>query len=472
MLKNLLLLLSLIILPQIAFSGQKVTGSLQVTGLPSCNFIKSDSTGLTACQTTTGYGLPAGSTTQIQYNNAGVFGGTSGLTWDGTNLKFGSTQAVYFNNSSTEKIYSSVANQLDITAASAVVIGQPGDIILGSNSLYVMYPQTDNMIDLGTASFRYNDFYVGKVTITEAKNIVLGTTTGTKIGTATSQKLGFFNATPIVQVVNTTDLGTVLSNLGLRAAGTAYPITTSGAVSFTGTIGLGGQITVTDAKDFALGTTTGSKFGTATSQRIGFYNSTPVVQGLATTDLGTILSNLGLRAAGTAYPITTTGAVTLGSLTSGRVPVAGASGLLGDDADMTFATDTLTVTKIVVGAGASVGKLDHGTYTPTLTNTTNIDASTARLATWSRVGNTVTVGGQLDIDPTLTASATLLGISLPVASALTTAYQLGGTANATGIAGMSGGIEADDTNDRASLKFVSTDITNQTMTYTFTYQVL
>jgi len=30
-------------------------------------------------------------------------------------------------------------------------------------------------------------------------NVILGTTTGTKIGTATGQKLGFFNATPVVQ---------------------------------------------------------------------------------------------------------------------------------------------------------------------------------------------------------------------------------------------------------------------------------
>jgi len=30
-------------------------------------------------------------------------------------------------------------------------------------------------------------------------NIELGTTTGVKIGTSTTQKLGFFNATPIVQ---------------------------------------------------------------------------------------------------------------------------------------------------------------------------------------------------------------------------------------------------------------------------------
>lgn len=39
----------------------------------------------------------------------------------------------------------------------------------------------------------------GNVTIAEAKNIALGTTTGTKIGTATTQKLGFWNAAPIVQ---------------------------------------------------------------------------------------------------------------------------------------------------------------------------------------------------------------------------------------------------------------------------------
>lgn len=37
------------------------------------------------------------------------------------------------------------------------------------------------------------------LTMADAKNIVLNTTTGTKIGTATTQKLGFFNKTPVVQ---------------------------------------------------------------------------------------------------------------------------------------------------------------------------------------------------------------------------------------------------------------------------------
>lgn len=62
-----------------------------------------------------------------------------------------------------------------------------------------------NFIDwqIGGVSKALIDFsgmgFLAGLTLTDAKNVVLGTTTGTKIGTATSQKLGFFNATPIVQ---------------------------------------------------------------------------------------------------------------------------------------------------------------------------------------------------------------------------------------------------------------------------------
>ena len=39
----------------------------------------------------------------------------------------------------------------------------------------------------------------GHVTIADAKNILCNTSTGTKIGTATGQKIAFHNATPVVQ---------------------------------------------------------------------------------------------------------------------------------------------------------------------------------------------------------------------------------------------------------------------------------
>jgi hypothetical protein len=45
----------------------------------------------------------------------------------------------------------------------------------------------------------------GHITLADAKNIVLDTTTGTQIGTAASQKLGFFGATPVVQQTELTD---------------------------------------------------------------------------------------------------------------------------------------------------------------------------------------------------------------------------------------------------------------------------
>jgi len=43
------------------------------------------------------------------------------------------------------------------------------------------------------------------LTMADEGNIVVNATTGTKIGTATSQKLGFFNATPVVQQSNIAD---------------------------------------------------------------------------------------------------------------------------------------------------------------------------------------------------------------------------------------------------------------------------
>lgn len=60
------------------------------------------------------------------------------------------------------------------------------------------------------------------LTIADAMNIVLNATTGTKIGTATTQKLGFWNVTPVVQQVLATgashtvdDVITTLQTLGL-----------------------------------------------------------------------------------------------------------------------------------------------------------------------------------------------------------------------------------------------------------------
>lgn len=114
----------------------------------------------------------------------------------------------------------------------------------------------------------------------------------------------------------------------------------------------------------------------------------------------------------------------------------------------------------------------QGTYTPTLTNVANLDASTAYQCQYLRVGATVTVSGRVDVDPTLAATSTQLGISLPVASNFGAIEDCAGVAFASGIAGQGAAILADVANDRAQLQYVSGDVTNQGMYFSFTYQVI
>lgn len=61
----------------------------------------------------------------------------------------------------------------------------------------------------------------GVLTAVEAMDIAVGTTTGTKIGTATSQKLGFYNATPVVQ---RTDAGALTDSTGGAVDGTLVDV--------------------------------------------------------------------------------------------------------------------------------------------------------------------------------------------------------------------------------------------------------
>jgi hypothetical protein len=131
----------------------------------------------------------------------------------------------------------------------------------------------------------------------------------------------------------------------------------------------------------------------------------------------------------------------------------------------------------VTAPAASDGNVFSGTYTPTLTNTTNVAASTASQCQYMRVGNVVTVSGRVSITPTAANTTTLIGISLPVASSFSTAQQCSGTSSTdTTVTAdqQSGGgsIVADTTNNRASLRLAPASTTALGRPFTFTYQVL
>src|SRR5690242_16967065 len=91
-----------------------------------------------------------------------------------------------------------------------------------------------------------------------------------------------------------------------------------------------------------------------------------------------------------------------------------------------------------------------GFYTPTLTNVTNLSASTVYDAQWMRNGNVVTVGGRLDVDPTI-AGPTALGISLPIPSNIAGLEGAVGTANGSSVASLTAAVVGDSTNDRAQM---------------------
>ena len=68
------------------------------------------------------------------------------------------------------------------------------------------------------------------ITLADANNLVLGTTTGTKIGSATTQKLALWNATPIVQP---TRVGPIVDNSGGASTSPTIPAVAAASVDTT-----------------------------------------------------------------------------------------------------------------------------------------------------------------------------------------------------------------------------------------------
>lgn len=140
--------------------------------------------------------------------------------------------------------------------------------------------------------------------------------------------------------------------------------------------------------------------------------------------------------------------------------------------DDTTAAAVLTTLGFTSGWRTAIGLAPTGTYTPTLFNTTNIDSSTAFLSQYIRIDNMVFVTGLVGIDATAAGgTASTLGMSIPIASAFSSAIQLGGTAAAADVNG-SIRVSADATNDRASFLWPSQIATSVNYAFVFGYQII
>jgi hypothetical protein len=123
----------------------------------------------------------------------------------------------------------------------------------------------------------------------------------------------------------------------------------------------------------------------------------------------------------------------------------------------------------VTAPAATDGNVFSGTYTPTLTNTTNITSSTAFSFSYMRVGNVVTVQGRVTIVPA-SAAACQLDIALPIASNLAL-ENLSGCAGPTSVATV-GMLDGNATLDTARILFTAPATTSRQWPVSFTYRVI
>jgi hypothetical protein len=78
-------------------------------------------------------------------------------------------------------------------------------------------------------------------------------------------------------------------------------------------------------------------------------------------------------------------------------------------------------------SGTTSQYIASGTYTPTITAVGNVSASSALASQWIRVGNVVSVSGEVSITATAGGSSLSWRITLPVASTIANQGQLAGT---------------------------------------------
>jgi hypothetical protein len=118
---------------------------------------------------------------------------------------------------------------------------------------------------------------------------------------------------------------------------------------------------------------------------------------------------------------------------------------------------------------------DFGIYMASAGNIVNLDGTPgSHTAKYMRVGNMVTVSGMLSIDPTTTTTLTKFTLSLPIASNFTGLVDLAGAANkldATATVVDAFMVIADLTNDLAEFYGFPIGVGNDTISYTYTYQI-
>lgn len=117
---------------------------------------------------------------------------------------------------------------------------------------------------------------------------------------------------------------------------------------------------------------------------------------------------------------------------------------------------------------------DFGTYSPTLANASNFVSATARPAFYTKIGNVVTVSGQI-INLTVSGAAfTRFSITLPIPSNLGSFWDVGGSGTNRYLLTSHQPVlvEGEPTSDKAYMSFNAAATSDNQLSYSFSYEIL
>lgn len=216
----------------------------------------------------------------------------------------------------------------------------------------------------------------------------------------------------------------------------------------------------------------GGSGGAATKLDAGSSGQVLIAQGAASPSWNTLSGDVTINSSG----VTAIGSgVIVDADINGSAAISGSklqAASASNAGAVTTGSQTFAGDKTFSGA-ISASNFASGRYTPTLTGISNVASSSAASCIYSRVGNTVTVSGRVNVNTTAGSNtSTTISLTLPIPSNLTAADDVHGTgARQTSTQYEACGIAADTTNDRADISFNASTTGAQNLRFVFQYEV-
>jgi hypothetical protein len=412
--------------------------------------------------------------------STGSVGGSS--TWNGItdptgvqSLTFGNGEYTEWTNQNDAEVFIGAVNNSLTTGTflRSTTSSMTSGNIFQASSTSTALASGNELLDLAMSGANGTS----SITATGARISVTNTgTTSTNIGLAVTASGASTNyaidATGTVRTSTSFDMPSS-STEGLKRAGTTilYDNGSTGRWSPGG--GNGQLFTSGSTGIFSVFNSGGSNSVVLDGTGIVYRSSSPLQ--IQTTGNVGIGSGVGTSATARLHLSAGTATASTAPLkfTSGTNLTAAEAGAVEWDGTNLFITQTSGPTRKTLAYTTDIATTASGTFTSTITNGTNVTSSTFVSASYIRSGNTVQGIVQVQITATVNSSVTTFDLSLPVASAFTTATQARGvvTENNNG----TGQALSNDTNDRLTVSYTSGAASagvGKVVTVSFQYDVL